>query len=183
MMAAFPVLIAEDAGPALVGLLRPHIVVPRWLVTATPDEQELVIAHERSHLEAGDAQLLTIAVFLLICMPWNLPLWWQLRRLRRSIEMDCDARVLKHGHNISRYGEVLIAVGGKAVHHHRGRRRDVGIQNVSGTKDTEHAAQTDKVFLGVGCRLGLPRDRPRRRRGGSQPTERRQTGTAGGHGG
>lgn len=111
MMAAFPVLIAEDAGPALVGLLRPHIVVPRWLVTATPDEQELVIAHERSHLEAGDAQLLTIAVFLLICMPWNLPLWWQLRRLRRSIEMDCDARVLKHGHNISRYGEVLIAVG------------------------------------------------------------------------
>jgi hypothetical protein len=73
--------------------------------------QELVIAHEQGHLEAHDARLVTIALGLLVCMPWNLPLWWQLRRLRFAVEIDCDARVLRRGYDVSRYGETLIAVG------------------------------------------------------------------------
>ena len=110
-MAGTAVYISEDSGPAVVGFLRPHIVVPRWLTKSSPDEQELVIAHERSHLGAYDTQLLTIAVCLLACMPWNLVLWWQLRRLRLAIEIDCDARVLSLGYPVGRYSETLIAVG------------------------------------------------------------------------
>jgi beta-lactamase regulating signal transducer with metallopeptidase domain len=92
--------------------LHPRIVVPRWLTRFSPGEQELVIAHERSHLDAHDAQLLTIAICLLICMPWNLVLWWQRRRrLRLAIEIDCDARVLSLGYPVARYSETLIAVG------------------------------------------------------------------------
>jgi hypothetical protein len=71
----------------------------------------LVIAHERSHLAAYDTQLLTIAVCLLACMPWNPMLWWQLRRLRLAIETDCDARVLSLGYPIAPYSETLITVG------------------------------------------------------------------------
>jgi beta-lactamase regulating signal transducer with metallopeptidase domain len=110
-MAGTAVYISEDCGPAVVGFLRPHIVVPRWLTKLSADEQELVIAHERSHLRAYDAQLLTIAVCLLACMPWNPMLWWQLRRLRLAIETDCDARVLSLGYPVARYSETLIAVG------------------------------------------------------------------------
>jgi bla regulator protein blaR1 len=110
-MAGVPVYISKDAGPAIVGLLDPQIVVPRWLMHADPGDQELVIAHEDAHIEAHDAQLLLIALCLLICMPWNLPLWWQLRRLRFAIEIDCDTRVLRRGHEVQRYGEALIAVG------------------------------------------------------------------------
>ena len=110
-IAGTAIYISEDSGPAVVGFLRPHIVVPRWLTKSTPDEQELVIAHERSHLGAHDTQLLTIAVCLLACMPWNLVLWWQLRRLRLAIEIDCDARVLSLGYPVARYSETLIAVG------------------------------------------------------------------------
>jgi len=110
-MAGTAVYISDDSGPAVVGLLRPHIVVPRWLTTLSPDEQELVIAHERSHLVAYDTQLLTIAVCLVACMPWNLMLWWQLRRLRLAIEVDCDARVLGLGYPVARYSETLITVG------------------------------------------------------------------------
>jgi hypothetical protein len=109
-VAGVPVHISEDAGPAIVGLLDPHIVVPRWLMQCPPGVQELVIAHELSHLDARDVRLVTIALGLLVCMPWNLPLWWQLRRLRFAIEIDCDARVLRRGYDISRYGEILIAV-------------------------------------------------------------------------
>jgi beta-lactamase regulating signal transducer with metallopeptidase domain len=110
-MAGTDVYISEDSGPAVVGFFRPHIVVPRWLTKLSPDEQELVIAHERSHLGAYDTQLLTTAVWLLACMPWNPILWWQLRRLRLAIEIDCDARVLSLGYPVARYSEILIAVG------------------------------------------------------------------------
>ena len=104
------VLITDDVGPAVVGLLRPRIVIPNWLLQAPLIQQRAVMAHEQAHLDAGDPQLLTIALCLLVFMPWNLPLWWQLRRLRYAIEVDCDARVLKSGHEVTHYGETLIAV-------------------------------------------------------------------------
>jgi bla regulator protein BlaR1 len=105
------VYVTSDVGPAVVGLMRPRIVVPRWVTLALPTHQAAVIAHEQSHLEARDPQLFTLALALLVFMPWNLPLWWQLRRLRYAIEIDCDARVLKGGVDPAHYGETLIAVG------------------------------------------------------------------------
>lgn len=110
-LAGVSVYVAPGVGPAVVGLLRPRIVVPPWVVESLPARQAHVIAHEQSHLSAGDPLLLTTAVCLLVFMPWNLPLWWQLRRLRRAIEVDCDARVLSAGHNVTHYGETLIEVG------------------------------------------------------------------------
>jgi len=109
-IAGVNVYIAPDVGPAVVGLLRPRIVVPEWLEEASSSRQAMVIAHEQSHLEAHDPQLLTVALFLLVLMPWNLPLWWQLHRLRYAIEIDCDARVLKAGLDTRQYGETLIDV-------------------------------------------------------------------------
>jgi bla regulator protein BlaR1 len=105
------VYVTSDVGPAVVGLVRPRIVVPRWVTMALPSHQSAVIAHEQSHLEARDPQLFTLALALLVFMPWNLPLWWQLRRLRYAIEIDCDARVLKGGVDPAHYGETLIVVG------------------------------------------------------------------------
>jgi bla regulator protein blaR1 len=105
------VLVTEDVGPAVVGLLRPRIVVPRWVTLAPARHQSAVIAHEQSHLDARDPQLFTFALALLVFMPWNLPLWWQLRRLRFAIEVDCDARVLAGGLDAAHYGETLITVG------------------------------------------------------------------------
>ena len=105
------VYVTPDAGPAVVGLLRPRIVLPLWLTRASAAKQALVMAHETSHLAARDPQLLSVALCLLVLMPWNLPLWWQLRRLRHAIEVDCDARVLGSGHNLREYGEALVDVG------------------------------------------------------------------------
>ncbi|HUA81118.1 MAG TPA: M56 family metallopeptidase [Dyella sp.] len=105
------VLLAPDAGPAVVGLLRSHIVVPVWLLQASKAQQQCTIAHERSHLNARDPQLVALALALLTLMPWNPLLWWQFHRLRRAIEVDCDARVLRSGHDIGAYCETLIQVG------------------------------------------------------------------------
>jgi hypothetical protein len=110
-VAGTPVYLTPDVGPAVVGLLRPRIALPGWVKLALPSHQQAVIAHEQSHLDAGDPQVFTFALALLVFMPWNLPLWWQLRRLRYAIEIDCDARVLKGGVDPAHYGETLIAVG------------------------------------------------------------------------
>jgi bla regulator protein BlaR1 len=106
-----PVLVAPDAGPALAGLVFPDIVVPAWLLHEPAETQRHVIAHERGHLAAGDTHLLAAAVALLIGMPWNLPLWWQVRRLRFAIETDCDARVIAAGASPARYADMLIGIG------------------------------------------------------------------------
>jgi bla regulator protein BlaR1 len=110
-VAGVRVYVTEGVGPAVVGLVRPRIVVPRWVAMALPRLQAAVIAHEQSHLDARDPQLFTLALALLVFMPWNLPLWWQLRRLRYAIEVDCDARVLRGGIDPTHYGETLISVG------------------------------------------------------------------------
>jgi bla regulator protein BlaR1 len=110
IVAGVSVYIASNVGPAVVGLLRPRIVVPQWLTDASASRQAMVIAHEQSHLRAHDPQLLTVALFLLVLMPWNLPLWWQLHRLRYAIEVDCDTRVLEGGLDTGQYGKTLIDV-------------------------------------------------------------------------
>jgi beta-lactamase regulating signal transducer with metallopeptidase domain len=107
------VYVTQDIGPAVVGLLKPRIVVPAWILQTPIKQQAMVLAHEQSHLNARDPLLFTIALCLLVAMPWNLPLWWQLHRLRRAIEIDCDARVLERGHAVEHYGETLIEVGAR----------------------------------------------------------------------
>jgi hypothetical protein len=111
VMAGFPVFFTDDVGPAVVGLVRPQIAVPDWLRNAPAPTQQLVMAHERAHLEARDVQVFAVSLLFLVCTPWNPLLWWQLRRLRRAIEVDCDARVLAAGRDAAHYGETLLAVG------------------------------------------------------------------------
>ena len=69
--------------------------------------QALLLAHAQCRLAARDPQLLALAYALIVLMPWNLPLWWQLHRLRFAIEVDCDARMLAHGHALRDYATVL----------------------------------------------------------------------------
>jgi hypothetical protein len=104
------VFIAPHVGPAVVGLLRPRVVIPEWLLGTSPSCRAMALGHEQAHLAGRDSQLLMLALCLVVLMPWNLPLWWQLHRLRHAIEVDCDARVLQSGADSRLYREVLIEV-------------------------------------------------------------------------
>jgi len=106
-----PVLVSDSVGPAVVGLIRSRIVVPAWVMQESPEQQRYVMAHEQSHLKARDPLLVTIALILLVSMPWSPLLWWQFHRLRCAIEVDCDARVLGEGGDVETYCETLIQVG------------------------------------------------------------------------
>jgi beta-lactamase regulating signal transducer with metallopeptidase domain len=104
------VRLAPQIGPAAIGLARPEIVIPRWLVSRPGSEQRMAIEHEAQHLRARDPQLLAIACLAAIVFPWNLAVWYMLSRLRLAIEVDCDARVLRAGTAAAEYGSLLLTV-------------------------------------------------------------------------
>jgi hypothetical protein len=105
------VLVSPDVGPAVVGLLRSRIVLPRWAVEADEQGRALVLEHEQEHVRAGDPRLLAAALAAVVLTPWNPAVWWQLRRLRLAVEVDCDARVLRRRSDVHAYGAVLLEVG------------------------------------------------------------------------
>jgi hypothetical protein len=106
-----PVVLADDVGPAVLGVFRPRIVLPRWLATAPVAVRNTVVAHELEHIAACDQACIVTAQLVTVLLPWNLPLWWFARRLRLGIEIDCDARVLRRGVDAAHYADVLLAVG------------------------------------------------------------------------
>jgi hypothetical protein len=105
------VVVADDVGPAVLGFLQPRIVLPRWLMDAPATVRSIVVAHELEHIAARDQACIVAAQVITILLPWNLPLWWFVRRLRAAIEIDCDTRVLRRGTNPAEYASVLLAVG------------------------------------------------------------------------
>ncbi|MBV9879783.1 MAG: hypothetical protein JO180_04765, partial [Gemmatirosa sp.] len=86
------------------------ILLPAWALALDERPLALMLAHERAHLTARDPQLLAAATVAVALMPWNPALWWQLRRLRLAVEIDCDRRVLRAHPDVSTYGALLLDV-------------------------------------------------------------------------
>ena len=128
-----PVMVSDDVGPAVVGVVRSTIVVPEWALTLERDAISLMLRHEVEHQRAGDVRLLAVARLAAIAMPWNLALWWQLRRLRFAVEMDCDARVLRSVSDVGPYGRLLLECG-------RPRRT----RRLAGTALAAHGTQLER---------------------------------------
>lgn len=109
------VRVAPRTGPAVVGLFRPDIVLPAWLLDAPLADRRLVLAHEREHVRAHDHVLLAFASLATALLPWHPAVWWVARRLRLAIELDCDARVLKGGARVAAYGSLLVEMAGRCA--------------------------------------------------------------------
>ena len=105
------VLWTRRSGPAVVGFVKPQIVLPKWVRGATDDQQELLLAHEQEHIRTHDARLRLLAGLALFAFPWNPVLWVQYRRLGLAIELDCDRRVMARvpGRRFE-YGDLLLRV-------------------------------------------------------------------------
>jgi len=106
------ILVSEDWGPAVVGLFKPQIVLPRWYNGLDDEALRLILDHEAEHMAAGDLRLLIVAGAVPVLFPWSLPAWWMWHRLRLAVEGDCDLRVLKRNPRARRaYLELLLKVG------------------------------------------------------------------------
>lgn len=111
-----PVLVTDQIGPATVGLWRSSVLIPRWVLALPRTQRQYVVRHEEEHRRAHDARLLFVASLPIILMPWNLALWWQLRRLCLAVEMDCDNRVVSALGDANAYGQLLFKVAEASSH-------------------------------------------------------------------
>jgi hypothetical protein len=102
------VLLSKGLGPAVMGLLRPRIILPTWAFSLSDQELELVLLHEKEHKHARDPALLAGGLLMAAVAPWNPVLWWSLQRLRLAVEGDCDRRVLARGIAPGSYGRFLL---------------------------------------------------------------------------
>lgn len=107
------VRVSPRVGPAVLGIVRPEVVVPAWLLDAPAEEQRLVVLHEREHVRARDPLLLAAGCLAVALVPWSPAAWWMLLRLRAAVELDCDARVLRQGVRPHAYGTLLIEMAGR----------------------------------------------------------------------
>lgn len=107
-LAGVRVRVSPNAGPAVVGLFSPEIVVPRWMLAAAPEDSHLVVMHEMEHRNARDPLLLAVMWSLVALIPWHPGAWYCLARTRLAIELDCDARVVKRGASLRTYAQLLL---------------------------------------------------------------------------
>lgn len=118
-MDGIEVVQTDEDGPAVIGFFRSRILMPHWMENMSGSVRRLALLHEVEHVRSHDTRRLLAGWLPCAVFPWNPPLWWQLKRLRSAIEVDCDRRVLQQGVAIGEYGELLLVVGGRRV---RGRQ-------------------------------------------------------------
>jgi len=100
----------EIGGPALLGALRPRIVLPRDFDRRyTRLERGLIVAHEITHRRRGDAQI-NLVVAALRCLYWFNPLvHLAATRLRADQEFACDAAVIAaHPRTRTAYANAML---------------------------------------------------------------------------
>lgn len=86
------VLISSHAGPMVAGVLKPRIIVPKWLIDA--ETLPLILAHEHAHVARRDP-ILAALLRLLCTIAWPiLPVWIASSRIRALMEQACDQRAL-----------------------------------------------------------------------------------------
>lgn len=104
------VRLSSNVGPAVIGLRSMDVVLPEWILSLDAPLRAIVLRHEEEHRSARDPYLLFGAALAVALMPWNLALWFQARRLRLAIELDCDARVLRAHPSTERYGLLMLTI-------------------------------------------------------------------------
>ncbi|QEG39284.1 M56 family metallopeptidase [Roseimaritima ulvae] len=106
------VVVDSLIGPAVVGILRPRILLPRVLESeCTAGELRILLGHELTHIRRGDlwwALLQTIAC----CLWWFHPLvHWVSRWFDRVTELSCDEETVASLHcQPAEYARSLLSV-------------------------------------------------------------------------
>lgn len=97
------------AGPAVVGVIVPRLVMPADDGTYTPEERALIRAHEREHIARKDPRAGALAA-VAQCLCWFNPLvHYAAHLVRLDQELACDAGVIRrHRSQRALYARTLL---------------------------------------------------------------------------
>ncbi len=106
-------IINLDTTPALVGMVKPKIVVPD---SFTHSEQRNIFIHELCHLKGGDIFAIWTATAVLALNWFNPVIWYSFFVFRRDIEVYCDSRALEYSEDKKEYAQLLVKTALKKNH-------------------------------------------------------------------
>lgn len=100
----------SSAGPAVIGLLRPRIVLPSdFAERYTAQQQALILQHERVHLRRGDLFLNAVSALLRVAFWFNPLVHIAARCFQYDQELACDQAVLRGQPQARRvYAEAIL---------------------------------------------------------------------------
>ena len=128
--------------PTAIGFFQPAIVLPQWLLEATPAEElKYILLHELEHLRRRDdwtnlAQQVVKA--LLFFVP---SVWWIERKLALEREMACDDAVLAQAGTARGYAECLAHVAERSL-----LRRQLALAQAAVTKLKQLTLRVTKIL-------------------------------------
>jgi beta-lactamase regulating signal transducer with metallopeptidase domain len=105
------VLLLESAAvevPSVLGSLRPVILLPASTLTGlTPDQIEMVLAHELAHIRRHDFAINLLQAFVETLMFYHPAVWWMSNRVRIERENCCDDLAVSLCGNPLQYARTL----------------------------------------------------------------------------
>ena len=97
--------------PALVGLVRPTVLLPSWLATEAGGEKfKWCVLHELTHWKSLDHVVLFVRDIAATLFFFHPVVWWAKGRLVESLEFACDRAVLRDEEDAAVYAQQLYEV-------------------------------------------------------------------------
>lgn len=104
--------------PTAIGLLRPAILVPRWVMQElTTAELNQIFLHELAHLRRWDDWTNLVQQLVKVIFFFHPAVWWVENRITLEREMACDDAVLAATASPRAYAECLAHLAEKSFAH------------------------------------------------------------------
>jgi beta-lactamase regulating signal transducer with metallopeptidase domain len=102
--------------PTAIGLVRPAVVLPHWVMQELPhDELKQILLHELAHLRRWDDWTNLIQKIVKALFFFHPAVWWIEKRVSLEREMACDDAVLAETASPRAYAECLAHLAEKTL--------------------------------------------------------------------
>ena len=116
---SIPVRLSDGvASPQTNGALRPSILLPVSMDTASVTVVRDVLAHELAHIKRADPWVVWMEFAARIFTGFNPAVWYAIHQIRRERESACDDWVMRLGTTPKRYALSLVAVAESLIPAH-----------------------------------------------------------------
>ncbi|MFT5466325.1 MAG: beta-lactamase regulating signal transducer with metallopeptidase domain [Verrucomicrobiales bacterium] len=133
---------ARVAGPVVIGLIKPAILLPISLsLQLSMRQAEIVLAHELAHLRRRDPWIVIFQRVVETILFFHPAMWWVSRQLEKAREEACDDLVVSKGTDPADYAEALV------------RCSELRLAESATGSDGRIAEKSDFALVRAGCRL------------------------------
>ncbi|MBK7926261.1 MAG: hypothetical protein IPJ98_01860 [Bryobacterales bacterium] len=104
------VFTARVSAPAVTGWLRPVILMPLHMAGLTPEQAELLLAHELAHVRRHDVLVNFLQRAVEAALFYHPAVWWLSARIRAEREHCCDDIAVSLSGDPVLYARTLVAL-------------------------------------------------------------------------